>query len=56
MKRNDDMAKTFKVEHGADGVAIITYDVPGEPVNTLQENTSREFDALVSEASPATPG
>lgn len=51
MKRNDDMARTFKVEHGADGVALITYDVPGESVNTLQENTSREFDALLSELS-----
>ena len=51
MKRTEETGKSFKVEHGADGVALITFDVPGEAVNTLGEGTGREFDALISELS-----
>lgn len=51
MRRTDEMGKSFSVERGADGVAVITFDVPGEAVNTLGEGTGREFDALLSELS-----
>ena len=32
-----------------DGVAVVTYDVPGEPVNTLKASFSKEFDAMLVE-------
>jgi 3-hydroxyacyl-CoA dehydrogenase / enoyl-CoA hydratase / 3-hydroxybutyryl-CoA epimerase len=32
-----------------DGVAVITYDVPGEPVNTLKASFSAEFDRIFAE-------
>jgi len=30
-----------------DGVAVITFDVPGEPVNTLQASFAEEFEAIL---------
>jgi 3-hydroxyacyl-CoA dehydrogenase/enoyl-CoA hydratase/3-hydroxybutyryl-CoA epimerase len=32
-----------------DGVAVVTYDVPGEPVNTLKATFSKEFHAMLTE-------
>jgi 3-hydroxyacyl-CoA dehydrogenase/enoyl-CoA hydratase/3-hydroxybutyryl-CoA epimerase len=32
-----------------DGVAVITYDVPGEPVNTLKASFTAEFDRIFAE-------
>ena len=32
-----------------DGVAVVTYDVPGEPVNTLKSTFNREFSVLLDE-------
>jgi 3-hydroxyacyl-CoA dehydrogenase/enoyl-CoA hydratase/3-hydroxybutyryl-CoA epimerase len=37
-------ALSFEVRD--DGVAVVTYDVPGEPVNTLRESFAREFDQV----------
>jgi 3-hydroxyacyl-CoA dehydrogenase/enoyl-CoA hydratase/3-hydroxybutyryl-CoA epimerase len=36
----------FRLEVGADGVALILVDVPGEPVNTLRADFAEEFRAL----------
>src|SRR3954466_8225739 len=38
------MASALRFETGADGVALVLYDVPGEPVNTLRESFQQEFD------------
>ena len=40
--------KAFRVEV-ADGVATVWFDVPGEPVNTLSQETGAELQALVEE-------
>jgi 3-hydroxyacyl-CoA dehydrogenase / enoyl-CoA hydratase / 3-hydroxybutyryl-CoA epimerase len=32
-----------------DGVAVVTYDVPGEPVNTLKASFSKEFEAMLAD-------
>ena len=34
---------TFRLDVGADGVALVLMDVPGEPVNTLRANFQDEF-------------
>ncbi len=51
MRRTEEMNRNFKVERNADGVAIVTFDIPDEPVNTLSEESGREFDALLNELS-----
>jgi len=38
------MASALRTEIGADGVALVVYDVPGEPVNTLRDTFAAEFD------------
>ncbi|MCI0671695.1 MAG: 3-hydroxyacyl-CoA dehydrogenase NAD-binding domain-containing protein, partial [Myxococcaceae bacterium] len=40
-------AFTYRVE---DGVAVITFDLPGEPVNTLSPHTGEEFEQLLQRA------
>ena len=37
--------ETFKLSVGADGIAVLTMDVPGEPVNTLRGSFQDEFAA-----------
>jgi 3-hydroxyacyl-CoA dehydrogenase/enoyl-CoA hydratase/3-hydroxybutyryl-CoA epimerase len=32
-----------------DGVAVVTYDVPGEPVNTLKATFTKDFQSMLSE-------
>ncbi len=39
------MASALRVETGADGVALVLYDVPGEPVNTLRDTFQHDFEA-----------
>ena len=39
----NDSSNTFTTEVRDDGVAIITMDVPGEPVNTLKDSFVEEF-------------
>ena len=34
---------TLRLDIGADGVALLTFDVPGEPVNTLRSSFQDEF-------------
>ena len=40
----------FTMKKDADGVAIITWDVPNKSMNVLSENGIRELDALVDDA------
>jgi 3-hydroxyacyl-CoA dehydrogenase / enoyl-CoA hydratase / 3-hydroxybutyryl-CoA epimerase len=35
----------LRTETGSDGVALVLYDVPGEPVNTLRDGFQGEFEA-----------
>ncbi len=51
MLRSDETKKSFSVERDPSGVAIVTFDIPGEPVNTLSTDIGNEFDALVSQLS-----
>ncbi|MGZ6123481.1 MAG: 3-hydroxyacyl-CoA dehydrogenase NAD-binding domain-containing protein, partial [Myxococcales bacterium] len=34
----------LRIETGADGVALVLFDVPGEPVNTLRESFQQDFE------------
>ncbi|MGZ6123679.1 MAG: 3-hydroxyacyl-CoA dehydrogenase NAD-binding domain-containing protein, partial [Myxococcales bacterium] len=34
----------LRIETGPDGVALVLFDVPGEPVNTLRESVQRDFE------------
>ncbi|MCU0694064.1 MAG: enoyl-CoA hydratase-related protein, partial [Polyangiaceae bacterium] len=43
-----DSKKTLSFEVRPDGVAVITFDVPGEPVNTLQASFADEFEEIVT--------
>ena len=43
-----DSKKSLSFELRSDGVAVITFDVPGEPVNTLQASFADEFEAIVT--------
>ncbi len=49
MRRSDTLQKSFSVERTPDGVALITFDIPGEPVNTLSEDIRAEFEAVLEE-------
>ena len=44
----NDNKKTLSFEIRPDGVAVITFDVPGEPVNTLQASFAEEFESLIT--------
>ena len=37
-------ARALTIDVRPDGVAVITYDVPGETVNTLKASFAEEFD------------
>jgi 3-hydroxyacyl-CoA dehydrogenase/enoyl-CoA hydratase/3-hydroxybutyryl-CoA epimerase len=43
----DQVKKVLSMNIRPDGVAVITYDVPGEPVNTLQASFAQEFEELL---------
>jgi 3-hydroxyacyl-CoA dehydrogenase / enoyl-CoA hydratase / 3-hydroxybutyryl-CoA epimerase len=42
----DTMKKSFKVEVDG-GVAVVTFDIPGEPVNTISPEVSEEFEGVL---------
>jgi 3-hydroxyacyl-CoA dehydrogenase / enoyl-CoA hydratase / 3-hydroxybutyryl-CoA epimerase len=42
-------ARVFSLRIREDGVAVITYDVPGEPINTLRASFNDEFRTLFSD-------
>ena len=39
--------KNFKVETDADGIALVTWDIPGKSMNVLDETTGTELAAIV---------
>ncbi|MBR0751125.1 enoyl-CoA hydratase/isomerase family protein [Bradyrhizobium jicamae] len=41
--------KNFKVETDADGIALVTWDLPGKSMNVIDENTSAELDAIIEQ-------
>jgi len=43
--------KNFKVETDADGIALVTWDIPGRSMNVLDETTITELDAIVKQTS-----
>jgi len=42
-------SRTLSVEHRADGVAVVRFDVTTEPVNTLQQDFAPEFTRIFAE-------
>jgi 3-hydroxyacyl-CoA dehydrogenase/enoyl-CoA hydratase/3-hydroxybutyryl-CoA epimerase len=44
-----DAPRVFSVRVREDGVAMVTYDVPGEPINTLKASFNEEFRALIAD-------
>ena len=43
--------KNFKVETDADGIALVTWDIPGRSMNVLDETTINELEAIVKQTS-----
>src|SRR3954465_5071458 len=49
---SDDMAfKNFKTETDADGIALVTWDIPGRSMNVLDETTILELEEIVKQTS-----
>ncbi|MET0593735.1 MAG: fatty acid oxidation complex subunit alpha FadJ [Polyangiaceae bacterium] len=42
-------SRVFSVRMRPDGVAVVTYDVPGEPINTLKASFNGEFRTLIAD-------
>ena len=40
--------ENFKIEVDADGVALVTFDVPGRTMNTLTAKVVQEFPELIT--------
>src|SRR6201989_2975870 len=43
--------KNFKIETDADGIALVTWDIPGRSMNVLDETTITELDEIVKQTS-----
>ena len=43
--------KNFKVETDADGIALVTWDIPGRSMNVLDETSITELEAIVKQTS-----
>jgi len=43
------MSETLKIELDADGIALLTIDVPGKPMNVMDPEFNREFAAAVAD-------
>ena len=41
--------KNFKVETDADGIALVTWDIPGRSMNVLDETSITELEAIVKQ-------
>jgi 3-hydroxyacyl-CoA dehydrogenase / enoyl-CoA hydratase / 3-hydroxybutyryl-CoA epimerase len=50
--------KNFKLEMDTDGIALVTWDIPGRSMNVLDETTIAELDTIVKQttADPAVKG
>src|ERR1700693_6532828 len=50
--RERDMTfKNFKIETDTDGIALVTWDIPGRSMNVLDETSVNELEAIVKETS-----
>ena len=43
--------KNFKLETDADGIALVTWDIPGRSMNVLDETSISELEAIVKQTS-----
>ena len=43
--------KNFRVETDADGIALVTWDIPGRSMNVLDETTITELEEIVKQTS-----
>src|ERR1700760_4548520 len=43
--------KNFKIETDADGIALVTWDIPGRSMNVLDETTITELNDIVKQTS-----
>jgi 3-hydroxyacyl-CoA dehydrogenase / enoyl-CoA hydratase / 3-hydroxybutyryl-CoA epimerase len=43
--------KNFRVETDADGIALVTWDIPGRSMNVLDETTINELEQIVKQTS-----
>src|SRR6201989_3134244 len=43
--------KNFKVETGADGIVLVTWDIPGRSMNVLDDTSISELDEIVKQTS-----
>src|SRR5467141_1075680 len=43
--------KNFKIETDADGIALVTWDIPGRSMNVLDETTMSELEEIVKQTS-----
>ena len=41
--------KNFKLETDADGIALVTWDIPGRSMNVLDETSTTELEAIVKQ-------
>ena len=41
--------ENFKIDVDGDGIALITFDVPGRSMNTLTASVLKEFPAVVDQ-------
>src|ERR1700723_2140504 len=50
--------KNFRVETDADGIALVTWDIPGRSMNVLDDTTTTELEEIVKQttADPAVKG
>src|ERR1700694_3939328 len=50
--------KNFKIETDADGIALVTWDIPGRSMNVREETTITELEEIVNQppADPALKG
>src|SRR6266699_6694536 len=46
--------KNFKLETDADGIVLVTWDIPGRSMNVLDETSVNELEAIVKETSADT--
>src|SRR5579872_3266461 len=41
--------KNFKLETDADGIALVTWDIPGRSMNVLDETSAVELEAIIKQ-------
>src|SRR5215203_1610305 len=52
---SDNMAfKNFKLETDADGIAVVTWDIPGRSMNVLDETSTTELEEILKQTTADT--